>query len=63
MYEIRYYENSGQIIEAGGEAYLINILDLERYNDAYQIIDIIDNYAKEHNGTCEIEIVNSENNT
>ena len=52
-YEFVYYENNGQIKEAGGDGYLINITDADRYEDAYQALDKIDAYVKNNGGTCE----------
>ena len=52
-YEFLYYENNGQIKEAGGDGYLINITDANRHDDAYQALDIIDAYVKNNGGTCE----------
>ena len=51
-YEFLYYENNGQIKEAGGDGYLINITDANRYEDAYQALDKIDAYVKNNGGTC-----------
>ena len=53
VYEFVYYENNGQIKEAGGDGYLINITDADRYEDAYQALDKIDAYVKNNGGTCE----------
>ena len=52
-YEFVYYENNGQIKEAGGDGYLINITDAFKYEDAYQALDKIDAYVKSNGGTCE----------
>ena len=52
-YEFNYYETTGEIKEAGGDGYLANITGLEKYNDAYQALDIIDAYVKNNGGTCE----------
>ena len=52
-YEFVYYENNGQIKEAGGDGYLINITDAFRYEDVYQALDKIDAYVKNSGGTCE----------
>ena len=52
-YEINYYETTGEIKEAGGDGYLINITDANRYDDAYQALDIIDAYVINNGGTCE----------
>lgn len=51
-YEFLFYENNGQIKEAGGDGYLINITDANRYEDAYQALDRIDAYVKNNGGTC-----------
>ncbi len=51
-YEFLYYENNGQIKEAGGDGYLINITDADKYEDAYQALDKIDAYVKNNGGTC-----------
>ena len=51
-YEFLFYENNGQIKEAGGDGYLINITDADRYEDAYQALDKIDAYVKNNGGTC-----------
>ena len=50
----RFYEESGAIIEAGGDGYFNNITEVEKYGDAYQAIDKIDAYVKDRNGTCEV---------
>ena len=52
-YEFNYYENNGQIKEAGGDGYLVNITGCNNYDDAYQALDVIDAYAKNNGGTCE----------
>ena len=51
-YEFVYYETTGEIKEAGGDGYLINITDADRYSDAYQALDKIDVYVKSNGGTC-----------
>lgn len=51
-YEFMFYENNGQIKEAGGDGYLANITDVGKYDDAYQALDIIDAYVKNNDGTC-----------
>ena len=51
-YEFNYYEETGQIKEAGGDGYLANITNIEKYNDAYQALDIIDAYVKNNGGVC-----------
>ena len=51
-YEFNYYEETGQIKEAGGDGYLANITNVDKYNDAYQALDIIDAYSQNNGGTC-----------
>ena len=51
-YEFNYYEETGEIKEAGGDGYLANITDIEKYGDAYKALDVIDSYVKNNNGTC-----------
>ena len=53
-YEFVYYETTGQIKYAGGDGYLANVTDIEKYSDAYQAIDKIDAYVKNNGGTCKI---------
>ena len=52
-YEFVYHENNGQIKEAGGDGYLINVSDAAKYDDAYQALDVIDAYVKNNGGTCQ----------
>lgn len=51
-YRFDFNETSGQIIYAGGDAYLANITNIEKYSDAYQALDIIDAYVKNNGGIC-----------
>ncbi len=51
-YEFIFYEATGQIKEAGGDGYLANVTDIDKYQDAYQSLDIIDAYVKNNGGTC-----------
>lgn len=51
-YRFDFNETSGQIIYAGGDAYLANVTDIEKYSDAHQALDIIDAYVKNNGGTC-----------
>ena len=51
-YEFLYYETTGEIKEAGGDGYLINITDANKFEDAYQALDKIDAYVKNNGGTC-----------
>ncbi|MBO4245349.1 MAG: helix-turn-helix transcriptional regulator [Bacilli bacterium] len=47
-----YYEETGEIIEAGGDTYFTDVLELEKYHDAHQIFNIINDYVKKNNGSC-----------
>ena len=51
-YEFLYYENTGEIKEAGGDAYLSNIIDIDKYGDAYKALDVINFNIKNYGGTC-----------
>ena len=51
-YEFLYYETTGEIKEAGGDGYLANVTNIDKYSDAYQALDIIDAYVKNNGGTC-----------
>lgn len=59
LYEVNYYEESGRIIASGGDGYLGNITDAEKYNDAHKLIDKIDSYVKNNGGSCTIEDFNN----
>ena len=52
MYDFNFYETTGEIKEAGGDGYLANITDIDKYDNAYQVLDIIDAYVKNNGGTC-----------
>ena len=52
-YEFNYYETTGEIKEAGGDGYLANVICVDKYNDAYQALDVIDAYVRNNGGTCE----------
>ena len=49
---IKYYELTGEPKELGGDSYFSDILDLGKYNDAYQIFNVINDYVKKNGGTC-----------
>ena len=53
-FSIKYYEESGVPFELGGDAYFSDILDLDKYNDAHQIFNVINDYVKKNGGTCEM---------
>ena len=54
MYKILYDEQH-RVIEAGGDAFIANHVDTERYDDANVLIAQIENYFWDHGGTCERE--------
>ncbi len=51
-YEFVYYENNALIKEAGGDGYLSNVIEFDKYDNAYQALDIIDAYVKNNGGSC-----------
>lgn len=53
-FNIVYEELTGIPLELGGDAYFNDILDLDKYNDAHQIFNIINDYVKKNGGTCEM---------
>lgn len=53
LYEVEYNKNY-QIINAGGDAFIPNHIDIEKYEDTNQIIAHIEDYFSERNGSCEV---------
>ena len=51
-YEFTYYETTGEIVEAGGDGYLVDITDIDKEQYAYQALNKIDAYVKNNGGTC-----------
>ncbi|MBR4231252.1 MAG: helix-turn-helix transcriptional regulator [Bacilli bacterium] len=51
-YEFNFYETTGEIKEAGGDGYLSNVIEFDKYDNAYQALDIIDAYVKNNGGSC-----------
>ena len=51
-YGFNFFETTGEIKAAGGDGYLVNITGANRYDDAYQALDVIDAYVKNNGGTC-----------
>lgn len=47
------YDEQYQIIEAGGDAFIANHVETEKYDDGNILIAQIEDYFKEHGGTCE----------
>ena len=51
-YEFEYYEQTGKIKSAGGDGYLANVTNVEKYDDIHSALDNIDIYVKSNGGTC-----------
>lgn len=51
-YELRYNKNF-EIIEAGGDAFISDHTDIDRYTDANQMIAHIEDYFQDHGGTVD----------
>lgn len=51
-YEIEYDSNTNRIYFAGGDLFLFDTLDLEKYDFANQVIEKITNYIESHGGKC-----------
>lgn len=49
------YNKDLQVISAGGDAWIANHTEVESYDDANKIIAHIEDYFKEHNGSCIID--------
>lgn len=54
LYEAEYNKDY-QVIYAGGDAWIANHIELERYDDANQLVAHIEDYFKDHNGSCVTE--------
>ncbi len=53
-FNIKYYEADGKIKELGKDLYFKDILELDKYDDVNQILNIINDYVKKNSGTCTI---------
>ena len=53
-FSITYQELTAQPIALGGDSYFNDILNLDKYNDAHQIFNIINDYVKKNGGTCKM---------
>ena len=51
-YSFNYYEETCEIRVAGGDGYLANVINFDKYSDAYQALDVIDAYVKNNGGSC-----------
>lgn len=54
LYEVEYNKNY-LALNMGGDAFIANHIDIDKYNDANQIIAHIEDYFKNYNGTCIIK--------
>lgn len=53
VYEAEYNKNY-QVINSGGDAYIINHTDIESYEDVNKIVAHIEDYFNDHGGKCTI---------
>lgn len=52
-YEAEYNKNY-QLINSGGDAYIMNHTDIESYEDVNKIVAHIEDYFKDHGGKCTV---------
>lgn len=53
LYSAQYNKNF-QILYSGGDAWISNHIDISMYEDANEVVAHIDDYFKEHDGSCNI---------
>ena len=53
VYEAQYNKNY-QVINSGGDAYIMNHTDIESYEDVNKIVAHIEDYFNDHGGKCTI---------
>ena len=53
LYEIEHNKNY-QVINTAGDAWISNHIGIENYMDANQVIAHIEDYFKDHNGSCDV---------
>lgn len=53
VYEAEYNKNH-QVINSGGDAYIMNHTDIENYEDVNKIVAHIEDYFKDHGGKCTV---------
>ena len=53
VYEAEYNKNY-QVINSGGDAYIMNHTDIENYEDVNKIVAHIEDYFKDHGGKCTV---------
>lgn len=51
-YEIEYDSNTNRIYSSGGDSFLVDKLDLEKYDFKDQVIEKITNYVESNGGKC-----------
>lgn len=54
LYEAEYNKDF-QIIYSGGDAWIMNHINIEKYDDINQVVAHIEDYFKDHNGSCSVE--------
>ena len=54
VYEAEYNKNY-QVINSGGDAYIMNHTDIDSYEDVNKIIAHIEDYFNDHGGKCNVE--------
>ena len=54
VYEAEYNKNY-QVINSGGDAYIMNHTNIESYEDVNKIIAHIEDYFNDHGGKCNVE--------
>ena len=53
VYEAEYNKNY-QVLNSGGDAYIMNHTDIESYEDVNKIVAHIEDYFKDHGGKCTV---------
>jgi len=53
VYQIT-YDNKNRVLEAGGDAWIYEQLQVEKYKDANALIEQIEDYFTDRGGTCEV---------
>lgn len=53
-YNIIYNELNGEPIQESEDSYFFDILELDKYDDANQIFNIINDYVKKNGGSCQM---------
>jgi len=53
IYGVEYYEDNSKIISAGGDSYISDVVDAEKYDDAKELISNIKMHFEKNNGSCD----------